>query len=561
MSTPTYKLIRNDIVMVCETSQAEACGNLIVVKDRNKSRHSDWWGHPKVTALPDGSTMIVVPSNINNLMQMKDCGAKADRTDKKTMDRLAFFMQSGKSFATDLPLMPFQNEGGEWLVKGDLRRILAYTMGLGKTITAIAAIMADQERYLPAIVMAPAHVKLNWASEWKKWGGDPADVVVLFGQTPHLEQLTDKKLIVLNHHILKGWLSTLEQVNPKTMIIDEAHNFVNSKGKTYKLADKLAKACRRRVLMLTATPLVNDLSDLWGLTTLISKDILGTKQSFMDTVMPEEKVKAAMFAGRWRGGGSQITWKHVHMARLPKAIAAKRLEELGSALRQFVILRKEKADVYTELPSITESKLCLEISRTSKLGKDYWKIEDDCADAIVEAKEDVLASAGMLPAFGKARMNSAMAKLPDAIAWIEDFLAESGGSEKLVVVGWSVKPLETLHNHFKKQSLIVNGKIDAKKKFARGDQFRDDPKKRILFGNVKSIGTGLDQLVSAATMLFIELPLTAVDFEQVKGRIDRLSQVSNSLAYYYMTIRGSVEENMVWKIISKKTNMTKALGL
>jgi SNF2 family DNA or RNA helicase len=129
-----------------------------------------------------------------------------------------------------------------------------------------------------------------------------------------------------------------------------------------------------------------------------------------------------------------------------------------------------------------------------------------------------------------------------------------------VVVGWSVEPLTQLHNKFKKVSLLVNGQIDAKKKKAREHLFDNDPEKRILFGNVKSIGTGIN-LVAASTMVFLELPLTAVDFDQVKGRIDRISQKSKALSYYYMTIRKSIEEKKVWKMIHRKQKLSGDLGV
>jgi len=522
--------------------------------------HSEWWGHPSVTSKVDGSTVISVPSNVHNLALIHRCGATPDRTDLNTKQRLSFFLSSKKEFKTDFPLMPFQNEGAETLVRGDLRRILSFPMGLGKTITAMAALMSDQERYLPAIIIAPAHVKLNWATEWEKWGGNPDDVSVLFGVTPSRIALRDKKLIVLNHHILKGWLKELSDINPKTLIIDEAHNFVNSTSKTYPLAEALAKACGRRVLLLTATPLVNHLGDLWGLTTLICGDILGTKKNFTDTFMPEEKAKARMFASRWRGGFVKTGWREVAMAKLPKAVMEKRISELGNILRKHVILHVRKEDVLTQLPDVTETNLRIEIPDTTPEGRKFWEMEEECELAISEAKDDILASDKMLPAFSNARRNSAFAKIPHAIAWLEDFLEESDDTEKVVVVGWSVEPLEQLQKHFCKSSLLINGTIDARKKKERGDQFFSDPKKRILFGNIKSIGTGVDTLVAARTMLFIELPLTSVDFEQVKGRIDRLSQISKALAYYIMTIKGSLEEKMIWKIIRTKKKITNQLG-
>lgn len=560
MPTPTYTLVINEIVLKCDSEESVACAELISLKDRNGTFHSDWWGHPTVRSRPDGTTTISLPSNVHNLALIHKCGATPDKTDLKTKQRLAFFISSKKDFKTHFPLMPFQNTGAERIVKGDLRRILAFPMGLGKTITAMAAIMSEQDRYLPAVIIAPAHVKLNWASEWEKWGGDPNDVVVLFGVKPNPNELAGKKLIVLNHHILKGWHKAIAAVNPKTMIIDEAHNFVNSKSKTYPLADSLARACGRRVLLLTATPLVNHLGDLWGLTTLISGDILGTKQVFADTFMPEEKAKARMFASRWSGGFTKTGWREVGMAKLPKAVMDKRIEQLGSILREHVIIHVKKEDVLSQLPNITETNLRIDIPDTTADGRKFWEVEEECTLAISEAKDDVLASDKMLPAFSNARRNSAFAKIPHAIAWIEDFLEESDETEKLVVVGWSVEPLEILHKHFSKSSVLINGSIDARKKKERGDQFFNDPKKRLLFGNVKSIGTGIDNLVAARSMLFIELPLTSVDFEQVKGRIDRLSQTSKALSYYIMTIRDSLEEKMILKIIKTKAKITKALG-
>ena len=60
--------------------------------------------------------------------------------------------------------------------------------------------------------------------------------------------------------------------------------------------------------------------------------------------------------------------------------------------------------------------------------------------------------------------------------------------------------------------MLINGEIDAKKKHAIGLEFGTNAQKRVLFGNYKSIGTGIDQLVVARTMLLFELPLTAADF-------------------------------------------------
>ena len=240
---------------------------------------------------------------------------------------------------------------------------------------------------------------------------------------------------------------------------------------------------------------------------------------------------------------------------------ARRTEELKEILHKTVVLRKKKSEVVDQLPAVTETHLRIEIPETTPEGVSFWEIERDCAFRIDEAKSDILASGQMLPAIGQANRNAADALIPYAEAWLRDFLAESEEDEKVVVVGWSVEPLQKLHTIFRKEGLLINGEIDARRKEAINTEFGTNPKKRVLFGNMKSIGTGVDKLVAAQTELFIELPQTAMALEQIKGRIDRLSQKSNSLSYVYMTVRGSIAEKRGWKIIKRKQALADSLDL
>lgn len=564
MPVPTYIIKRTSISVLCDTPESFALGQLVESLDHKGGMSSEFWGHPTFSALPDGTPLFHLPANVRNLSVLHRCGAVAASDDPETQKRLGFFRIRPVPFQSGLPLKPFQQTGGKWLVEHNLSCVLADAVGLGKTLMSIAAMRSDPDKYLPAVVIAPAHVKMNWGDpedgEWVKWGGKPEETVVLFGRTPDAETLRGKRLIVLNHHILAAWADELIAVKPKVMLVDEAHNFVNSSTKTYPVAERLAKACGGRVLLLTATPLVNELKDLWSLCNLINPDILGGKGIFEETFMPEEKVKARMFASRWRGGFQKSGWKIVNMARLPKAIMATRLEELKEILHKTVILRRKKSEVMDQLPAITETHLRIDIPETTPEGEAFWEIENDCAIRIKDAKEDMLASGDMLPATGLAKSNAAMALIPYAAEWIRDFLNQSDESEKLIVIGWSVEPLIQLHAMFRKESLLVNGEIDAKKKHARGKEFDENPLKRVLFGNMKSIGEGIN-LVAARTELFIELPQNAKTLEQIKGRIDRLSQLANALSYYYMTVKESVSEKHGWKLIRRKQALSDSLGV
>lgn len=561
MAAPRYIIRRMDVSVLCDTPEALALAELVGNRDKNGRQESDWWGHPAFSALPDGTVAFHLPMSVRNLSVLHECGALPHAQDPETCRRLAFFRKRPGAFLSDLPLKPFQVAGGQWLLEHNLAAILAFGVGLGKTLTSLAAMRSDPDRFLPAVAIAPAHVKLNWADEWQKWGGRPEDCTVLFGRTPDPAELRGKKLIVLNQHILAGWADTLIAAEPKTMLVDEAHNFVNSTAKTYPVAVRLAKACEGRVLLLTATPLVNRLADLWSLCNLINPDILGGKGVFEETFMPEEKVKDKLFASRWRGSDNRMAWKDVSKARLPKLLMARRVEELGAILHKTVILRKKKSEVIDQLPDITEAHLRIVIPETTKEGIHFWDVERKCAAAIANAKEDLLSSGELLPAMGLAKRNAADALVPYVEEWLHDFLTESEETEKVVVVGWSVEPLQRLHALFKKESLLINGDVDARRKQAMNVEFSVNPLKRIVFGNMKSIGTGVDKLVAAATELFIELPPNAMGLEQIKGRIDRLSQKANGLRYVYMTVKGSIEEKQGWKLIRKKQALSDSLGL
>ena len=76
-----------------------------------------------------------------------------------------------------------------------------------------------------------------------------------------------------------GGVMLLLKFAPKTVIIDEAHNFVNSKSKTYPLVERITKACGKRVLLLTCNTTGQQSLTIFGVCViLISIDILGTKK-------------------------------------------------------------------------------------------------------------------------------------------------------------------------------------------------------------------------------------------------------------------------------------------
>ncbi|MCL2103550.1 MAG: SNF2-related protein, partial [Kiritimatiellaeota bacterium] len=412
-----------------------------------------------------------------------------------------------------------------------------------KPAQPIALTAAKPLSHTPAVVLAPAHVKLNWQDEWEKFTRFDGQCEVLFGRTPRpLDPHT--MVYVLNHHILVAWINELTRIKPRMLIVDEAHNFVSHGTKTYPLVQRLARAAGR-VLLLTGTPLVNKLEDVWSLCNLVCPALLGTKGAFEEIFIPEAKAtKAAYARARWTAPFMRKRlFAEASKMKHPKPVRDRLTAELGALLRSTVMKRRVWKDVGVQMPDVIDQTVWLPVD-----DKAFWAAEEEIKEAYKANPYEL--DGEKFKAFAAGRANAARHKLDAVQEWLNDFLNETE-DEKIVICGWSVAPLTELHGKFKKRSVLVNGTLTAEEKHRRTNAFQTNPDIRILFGNIKSIGTGIN-LTAASVMGFLELPLTDADYVQCRSRLQRLSMTAKSLRYYEFLIKDSFEHQVVKRIILRK---------
>lgn len=179
-------------------------------------------------------------------------------------------------FETDTwkKLFEFQKDG----VKGAINKILRYngciiadSVGLGKTFEALAVIKYFELKNERVLVLCPKKLRENWTVYTANSSLNPF--------------LSDRyRYDVLSHTDLsrdKGYsadinLGTLEWGNYDLVVIDESHNFRNNtpgrrdeagdlirKSRYQRLMEDIIKAgVRTKVLLISATPVNNDLKDL-----------------------------------------------------------------------------------------------------------------------------------------------------------------------------------------------------------------------------------------------------------------------------------------------------------
>ncbi|CAE8616674.1 unnamed protein product [Polarella glacialis] len=181
-------------------------------------------------------------------------------------------------------LMPYQIEGLDWLASiyvNNLHGILADEMGLGKTIQSIALLLWLKEFKNdkgPHLIVAPKSTLSNWEAEFAKFAPS-YKVWLVMGEAEEREALKEKLRKRVKHNKTAVYITNYEQIHRndwllefdwQLIIIDEGHRMKNQKSV---LHETMAKMKSRTRMLLTGTPLQNNLNELWALLHYILPDL------------------------------------------------------------------------------------------------------------------------------------------------------------------------------------------------------------------------------------------------------------------------------------------------
>jgi len=138
--------------------------------------------------------------------------------------------------------------------------------------------------------------------------------------------------------------------------------------------------------------------------------------------------------------------------------------------------------------------------------------------------------------------------------WIDDYLDSSVG--KLIVAGWHTEPLVELSKHYK--AGLINGSVNSFKKREMVKDFEKNDQ-RILFVQIKAIGTGTDGLQYASSdMLVTELPDKPAELDQLISRLDREGQ-DKQVNVSFLLGKNSIDE-LILKMLENKEFLTSLIN-
>ena len=176
----------------------------------------------------------------------------------------------------DKTLREYQRLGVKWLLslqKNGFGGCLADDMGLGKTLQVISYLSDKTLKGNKALIVAPKTLIENWHREFKKFAPD-ITVYVYHGCGRNFHEAWKFQVIITTFGTLLNDIDEIAKHKFDNLIIDEAQYIKNSRSKAYRAA-RLVNATTR--IILTGTPLENNIREYWGLMKLVNPSNLSYK--------------------------------------------------------------------------------------------------------------------------------------------------------------------------------------------------------------------------------------------------------------------------------------------
>uniref|UniRef100_K3WB29 Uncharacterized protein n=1 Tax=Globisporangium ultimum (strain ATCC 200006 / CBS 805.95 / DAOM BR144) TaxID=431595 RepID=K3WB29_GLOUD len=241
-------------------------------------------------------------------------------------------------------MKPYQLEGLNWMIRlhdSGVNGILADEMGLGKTLQSISLLAYLREaRGIegPHIIIVPKSTVGNWMRELKRWCPSIRAFKFMGDKEERARQREtvikqDFDAIVLSYEVAIIEKAVLQKIKWKYLLIDEAHRVKNEHSKLSTVVREFKVEHR---LLITGTPLQNNLHELWALLNFLLPDVFTDSEDF-------------------------DSWFNVDEEKGQENV----IKKLHTVLRPF-LLRRLKADVEHSLPPKIETKLYVGLSEMQR---------------------------------------------------------------------------------------------------------------------------------------------------------------------------------------------------
>ncbi len=465
--------------------------------------------------------------------------------------------------------------------------LLALTMGLGKTVTAIAAIeeMYDNGAIQTGLVIVPSSLKYQWQREIRRFTGQLA--LVIDGDKKKRHRLYQNafryRYVVTNYESIVNDWAVVKDLAIDYMVIDEATAIKSFTSKRAKKVKFLAKRVPITIA-LTGQPIENRPEELFSIMEFVDPEVLGSFEKFDRTFIVRDN---------W---GKPRRYRNLNV-----------LEEQMSD----VMYRKSREDVKDQFPAINTNVLPFHLSKQEAAM--YTTVKDHVLGLLTNAEAahggnfnlaahyaseadpmaeqmrgDIMAGVMLLRQIsddanlvlqsaanyelGKGTGSKLASEMVGAGVFDDvprvstkrkmfvEFLAaalEEDPDSKVVAFSTFKGMLKSLAEDTKHltMSTSLTGDMSAKERDLSIQKFKKDPKTR-LFLSSDAGGYGVD-LPNANHLVSLDLPWSTGSYEQREARIIRISSEFDQVFITMLLAEGSIDMRMQ-EMIDQKSGIATA---
>ena len=482
-------------------------------------------------------------------------------------------------------LRPHQVEGVKFLYRATTGLIdtnakgciMADEMGLGKTLQCIALMWtllkqspkAGRSTIQKCIVACPASLVKNWANELVKWLGEGAIHAFAIDGKATKEELSSqlkqwaiasgravtRPVLIVSYESLRLNVEDLKDVNIGLMLCDEGHRLKNCDSNTYTALTGLK--CERRVI-LSGTPIQNDLTEYFALLDFANPGYLGTRAEF------RKKFELPILRGRDADGSDADKQKGVaanaELGALVNKLIIRRTNDILSKYLPvkyehvvFCKLAPFQLDLYNHFIKSPEIKGLLRGKGSQPL-KAIGILKKLCNHPdLLDLEADLPGSEGCWPSDYVAK--DARGRDREVRTWwsgkfqvLERMLARirQDTTDKIVLISNYTQTLDVLEKLCRARSygcLRLDGTMNVNKRQKLVDKFNDPNGEEFVFLlSSKAGGCGIN-LIGANRLILFDPDWNPAADQQALARVWRDGQKKDCFVYRFMGT-GTIEEKI-----------------
>ncbi|MDO9349613.1 MAG: SNF2-related protein, partial [Deltaproteobacteria bacterium] len=417
------------------------------------------------------------------------------------------------------------------------RVLLCDEVGLGKTIEAGMVIKEYLMRNMVrnVLILTPSALVSQWKEEMETKFGIEFMTTDDVEASDDPERFWNEKYLIVSLNLAKSKknMPVVTQRFYDLVVVDEAHHLRNRTTQAWKLINQIQK---RFILLLSATPLQNNLIELFNLITLLKPGQFKTEKIFRQ--------------------------EYLMKGNLRKPSNRDKMREL---LRD-VMIRNTRSIIDLKLPRRFATTLRIEPAETERKiyqGLNNYLRKDGLNRLTLNL---LLREAGSSPF----ALKKSLLQLPGEdgekqriIEWVDSLeevskgkalldLVRKNSEEKKVIFTQYVKSLEYITDLFKRNGIrhvIFKGTLTAREKNAAIEQFRDEAPVLV---STESGGEGRN-LQFCNTLINFDLPWNPMRIEQRIGRLHRIGQ-TRDVFVFNLSVKETLEDYVI-DLLDNKINM------